>query len=545
MFRLDALNSFVAGAIGLFFLLTLIYSFGFMRGKKRLIEYYAYIVLTFAASLGVVLADNLIWLLGLWGFLGLTLYLLISLGSDTSGAVAKKTLIMVGGSDALMILGIGLVYVLSGTWQMHQVRLQLNNGLAVLAYICIALACFAKAGAMPLHSWIPACAESAPLPVVAYLPASLDKLLGIYLLARASLDLFVMNSAANIFLMATGAVTIIAAVMMAMVQHNLKRLLGYHAVSQVGYMVLGIGTGLPVGIAGGLFHMLNNAIYKACLFLTAGNVEHKTGTVDLDKLGGLAKVMPLTYISTLIASIAISGIPPFNGFFSKWMIYQGLIEQLRITNYALRITVVFCLVAAMFGSGLTLASFMKLLHAVFLGQPANRQTGRPANEVSPTMWLPCVLLASLCVIFGIFATQIPLRYFILPAIGSVTYIGAWFAGLSTLFIVIALVLGLIALNLKGLKPALRQDSVFCGGEALDFSQNRVSGTDFYLTVKEYGILKAVYKKAESGFFDLYEQAKVLVFAVGRFFQYLHNGILPTYIVWTLLGMIVLFFVLVR
>ena len=375
-FRLDSLNSFVVLAIGLFFVLTVIYSARFMKGRSGLIQYYLYIILTMIASIGAVLANNLILLLVLWGFLGLTLYLLINMGQDNAGMAAKKTFIIVGGSDALLLLGIVIVYHLAGTLQMDSVRLELNNGLVVLAYLCIAIACFAKAGAMPFHTWIPDCAETAPLPVVAYLPASLDKLLGIYLLVRISLDLFVMNSAMNILLMLVGAFTIIAAVMMALIQHNMKRLLGYHAISQVGYMVLGIGTGNPIGIAGGIFHMLNNSIYKQALFLISGNVEQKTGTTDLDKLGGLFRTMPVTYVCALIASLSISGVPPFNGFVSKWMVYQGLIGQLQTTNYPLRIMIVISLTAAMFGSGLTLASFMKLIHATFLGQRANGPTGQ-------------------------------------------------------------------------------------------------------------------------------------------------------------------------
>ncbi len=545
-FRLDQLNSFIILAIGLFFILTILYSLRFMKGKEKLLRYYVCLILTAVASLGVVLADNLVLLLGLWGFLGLTLYLLISMGADASGAVAKKTFIIVGGSDALMMLGIGIIYALSGTFQMHQIKLELNSALAVLAYICIALACFAKAGAMPLHSWIPDCAEVAPVPVVAYLPASLDKLLGIYLLARISLDLFVMNAAMNVFLMVVGAITIIAAVMMAMVQHNMKRLLGYHAVSQVGYMVLGIATANPVGIAGGIFHMLNNAIYKACLFFTAGNVEHTTGTTDLDKLGGLSDSMPFTYICALIASLSISGVPPFNGFFSKWMIYQGLISGLQVTGSRIQaIITVLCLVAAMFGSALTLASFMKLLHAAFLGQRTSPQARKPKNEVYWTMWLPCIVLAALCVIFGVFAMQVPLKYFILPATGGVSFTGTWFAGPSTLLITIALGLGFLVIRFKGLKPLVRRDTVFTGGEAINFAENKVSGTDFYLTVKEFRILRVIYRKAEAGLFDIYEQGKNLVFGIGKFLQYLHNGVLPTYLVWTLLGMIGLFFALMR
>ena len=131
----------------------------------------------------------------------------------------------------------------------------------------------------------------------------------------------------SLVLAAIGAATILIAVMVAMVQHNLKKLLSYHAISQVGYMVLGIATGTPVGIAGGLFHMLNHAIYKCCLFLCGGAAEQAAGTPELDRMGGLGKKMPITFITCLVAALSISGIPLFNGFVSKWMVYQGVINM--------------------------------------------------------------------------------------------------------------------------------------------------------------------------------------------------------------------------
>lgn len=547
--KLDNLNSFVVLAIGLFSVLTVIYSSKFMSGRRGLIQYYVYIILTAAVSIGAVLSNNLILLLVFWGFLGLTLYLLINMGDDASG-IAKKTFIIVGGSDALMLLGIGIIYYLTGTFQMDKIKIPLNTTyylLPTFAYLCIAVACFAKAGAMPFHSWIPDCAKHAPVPVVAYLPASLDKLLGIYLLARISLNLFVMNEALNIFLMLIGAFTIIAAVMMALVQHNMKRLLGYHAVSQVGYMVLGIGTGTPIGIAGGIFHMLNNAIYKSCLFFTSGNVEYRNKTSELDELGGLAKVMPLTYLSALIASLSISGVPPFNGFFSKWMVYQGIIQHATgSTLQALRLISLLCLAAAMFGSALTLASFMKLIHATFLVQSKNSTNSKQSkNEASWQMWLPCAILAIICVIFGVFANQIPLKYFILPVIGEITFIGTWSTGLSTLLIIVGLVLGIIIFKLKGLRPALREDKTFTGGEDMDLKDSLVTGTEFYNTIREVGLLSALYKKAETGLFDIYEQGKKSIFSISGALQYLHNGVLPTYLVWYLLGVLGLFLVLLK
>jgi len=545
-FNLDSLNGFVVLGIGVFSLLTLIYSSRFMKASTQQVQYYTYVILTAIVSIAAALCNNLILLAVCWGFLGLTLYLLINIGGKDCATIAKKTFIIVGGSDALMLLGIGIIYKLTGTFQMDKMSISFDSGaLPIIAYVSIAIACFAKAGAMPFHSWIPDCAQSAPVPVVAFLPASVDKLLGIYLLARISLDLFVMNEALNIFLMAIGAFTIIAAVMMALVQHNMKRLLGYHAVSQVGYMVLGIGTGTPIGIAGGIFHMLNNSIYKQALFLTSGNVESKAGTANLDKLGGLSKSMPITYIVALIASLSISGVPPFNGFVSKWMIYQGLIGQLQVQSFRLQAVTILCLLAAMFGSGLTLASFMKLMHATFLGQRSKEAKVQKAEEVSWTMWAPAAALAAICIIFGVFANQIPLKYFILPAVNGVTFMGTWYAGLSTLLIIAGLILGVLVFKLKGIRPAIRQDNPFIGGEPLALEESRVTGTDFYNTIKEFGFFKAAYKRAEKGAFDCYEQGKAFIFGIGKILQYLHNGVLPTYLVWTLLGMVILFFVLVK
>ncbi len=548
-FRSDNLNGFIGLAIGLFAVLTLLYSVKFMAGHRRLIEYYACIVLTAVASLLVIFSNHLIILLASWGFLGLTLYLLINMGDDKASAAAKKALIIVGGTDALMLLGIGIIYYLTGTFQMDKIKISLSsNGflLPLCAYLCIAVACFAKAGAMPFHSWIPDCAQSAPVPVVAYLPASLDKLLGIYLLARISLDLFVINNAIiSIILMLSGAFTIIAAVMMALVQHNMKRLMGYHAVSQVGYMILGIGTANPIGIAGGIFHMLNNAVYKSCLFFSGGNVEYRANSSELDQLGGLARVMPLTYISCLIASLSISGVPPFNGFVSKWMVYQGIINNWQMAENRWQMIVpILCLIAAMFGSGLTLASFMKLIHAVFLGQPQAKQRAN-LKEVAWQMWVPCITLAIICVVFGVFANQLPLKYFILPAVAGVGFSGAWYAGFSTLLIIIGLALGLFIFKFSKEKLNLRQDRAFIGGEDMDLRIHPVTGTEFYNTVSEFGALKKIYSRAEAGFFDIYEQGKKLISAAGKVFQYLHNGILPTYLVWMLLGMLGIFFILLR
>ncbi len=542
-FRIDSLAGFVTLFIAFFGAVTALYSTGFLRGRKNIDAYgmyYPYILAVISASIGAVLANNLIVFIGFWGFLGFLLYLLIAIEGEKSKEAAKKAVIIIGGTDALMIFGIAVMWKLAGTLNMDATIIQLNSSLAIFAFVLLALGAFAKAGAMPLHTWIPDSAEAAPLPVMAFLPASLDKLLGIYFLARLTLNLFVLevNSLMSQFLLVIGAVTIIAAVMMALVEHNMKRLLSYHAVSQVGYMVLGLGTANPIGIAGGLFHMVNNAIYKTTLFLTAGAVEKETGTTDLDSLGGLAKFMPVSFICCLIASLAISGVPPFNGFVSKWMIYQGIIDLGAAQN---KIWIVW-LSAAMFGSALTLASFMKLLFAVFLGQDGIKK-GAKIKEAPASMWIPMTILASLCVIFGIFAFQIPLHRFIMPSVSTnISYTGLWRPGWAAGFICIGLAIGFIIYLIGNIRN-VRAVEPFIGGETLS-NEVRPTGTEFYNTISDMPLLGRIYKMANDKVFDIYDESKKALSFLTAGLQRLHNGILPTYLAWCLLGMVILLLILI-
>jgi formate hydrogenlyase subunit 3/multisubunit Na+/H+ antiporter MnhD subunit len=313
----------------------------------------------------------------------------------------------------------------------------------------------------------------------------------------------------------------------------MKRLLGYHAVSQVGYMILGIATGCPIGIAGGLFHMLNNAIYKSCLFMSGGNVEKRTGTTDLAKLGGLARQMPVSFACFLVAAFSISGVPPFNGFVSKWMIYQGIIESASPRNPLW----ILWLVTAMFGSALTVASFMKLIHAIFLGRSA--RDFKMVDEVGFSMLLPVVVLAAVCFIFGVFAFILPLPLWIVPSLGfTLTYIGMWSPVAAAVLIMIGILVGTALYSVFRRREFRAVDS-FAGGEEMD-SLERVTGTEFYNTLKDIRAIGALYEKEEKGGFDIYAAGKRSIYSFAKIFQSLHNGVLPTYLVWCLLGMMVMF-----
>lgn len=417
-------SGFILLAVAGFAFLVSLYSISFMTGRPRTNQFYSYLLISLGMVNGAVLADNLILVLFFWeGLLG-TLFGMVAIGREGAFKTATKAFIIVGITDLCMMLGMALTGYLA-----HQAgaekylslstiaSLHLSaSGLGAIAMILLMIGAISKAGSMPFHSWIPDAAVDAPLPFMAFLPASLEKLLGIYFLARISLDLFHVapDSGLSMMMMIIGALTILLAVMMALVQKDYKRLLSYHAISQVGYMVLGVGTAIPIGIVGGLFHMINHAMYKSCLFLTGGAVERQTGTTDLGRLGGIAGKMPVTFACFFIAAAAISGMPPLNGFYSKELIYDAALERNPLFY-----------LAAILGTFLTAASFLKLGHSAYFG---GRKEHTAATKEAPlAMLVPMIVIAAGCVLFGL-NNALPLEKLIQPILGGQiehSFAGVW------------------------------------------------------------------------------------------------------------------------
>ena len=520
-------------------LIILIFS---LKGLDKSIERRFLILypMTIAFCNGVIVSINSIAFMIFWGLSGLTLYLLGLLGQtiDTPKTI-KKTFILIGGSDAFLIMGFAIVAYLMPAlgWSLNNPQLILADTLSYLAFFFLLIAAFTKAGGFPFHTWVPDFAKDAPVESAAFLPASLDKFLGIYLLARLVTSWFVIGFEINLIIITLGSLTIITAVMMALYQHNGKKLLGYHAVSQVGYMIMGIGSGSVLAFAGGLFHMINHTIYKSCLFLSFGSVEKKTGTSELDDLGGLGKKMPITFTCSLIAALSISGIPPFNGFFSKWMIYQGMFEKIKDISQGYQIWFLICLVLALFGSALTLASFMKFIHAAYLGKrpsTLDNITEAPFNQ-----WLANSLLAFLCVVFGLFAVQIPLNIFIYPSLPALnmsvpSFIGMYNPALILFMMGIVFLVGWI---LFAFTAKIRYDNVYLGGSAPE-EKFRIVGTEFYNEIKNMSPLKSVYNWAEKKYFDLYEIFAKGTFKLSGVFQEAHQGYLQLYVLYIIAGLVI-------
>ena len=536
--NIDNLAKLIVLFVCFFSVLIILYSLVYINKAKNIRNYYTYILLTLGASACAVLADNLILFITFWGFLGLTLYKLIKGYDEESSAAAKKSLILIGASDGFMIFGMAVLWKIGQTMEISQLKVETNNYLNVISFFSLLIGSFTKAGAFPFHTWIPDYTKKAPASSSAYLPASLDKLLGIYFMVRICRDMFIVNQWLTLILLIIGILTIIIAVMMALIQHNYKKLLGYHAVSQVGYMVTGLGLGTPLGIAGGLFHMINHALYKSGLFLVAGSIEKRTGKEDLDDLGGLSRAMPLTFISALVFALSISGIPPFNGFASKWTIYQGIIDFGKEPGVANRLWIIW-LSLAVIGSALTLASFVKFITGVFLGRA--RKEFNDVKEVSIAMWLPQVILALLCVGFGVFATNLVIPKIFVPIVGDVQFTGSWNSATISFLVLISIILGIfiyLAGNIKNFRTA---DS-FIGGEKLQ-EETGFSSTEFYNTIANQNIFSFIYKKAEEKWFDIYHIFRSMILWLFSRFSKVHNGVLSNYALWVFVGLIIMLILL--
>jgi len=541
---IDQMSAFSLAFIQLLSFIILLFS---LKGVQVDIQKPFFILFPFtvAACNGVVLSVHGISFMMFWGVSGIALFLFALLGrTKESSQTAFKSIMLIGGSDALLVLGFAVFYVMQtqSGWSLTGAPIPLTGGMAYLSFVLLGIAAFAKAGGFPFHTWLPDFAKDAPVESAALLPASLDKLIGIYLLARMFTTLFTVNMLTHLVVFTLGALTVIIAVMMAMNQHNGRRLLGYHAVSQVGYMIMGVAGGSVLAFAGGLFHLVNNTIYKSSLFLTLGSVEKQTGTNDLDDLGGLARNMPITFLMALIGALSISGIPPFNGFFSKWMIYQGVLEWARDAAPGYQLWILVCLVLAIFGSALTLASFMKFLHAIYLGK--QQEKFKDIKEAPANQWLATGLLSVLCVVFGLFGAIVPLKLFIFPAMQDVGLTGPAFIGdyqpvmLFVMFF-IAFALGMV---IYAATRKVRFDNVYLGGMS-PLEKFRVSGTAFYNEIRTMRGLKGIYDAADKHAFDAHDIGEKSTLAFGRVFQGAHTGLLQLYVLFIVAGAAIVLLIL--
>ncbi len=416
-FRLDPLGAFFLIVIGVGAIPASIYAIGYtrLRGEEHPNRVLECMLNLFLLTMSlVVMACNVVTFLICWEAMSLTSYLLI-ISEDQSRDTLSAGNWYAGMAHAgFALIAASLLLAAVGTQNMSfaEIRgLGLTPGLKDAVFLLALLGFGSKAGLVPLHVWLPRAHPAAPSHVSAIMSGVMVKL-GIYGLIRVSLDLLGGGPPWwGGIVLSIGVVSALLGVLYALMQHDLKRLLAYHTVENVGIISMGVGLALifrshglaalaALALTAALFHTLNHAGFKGLLFLGAGSVLHATGTRDIEKMGGLIRGMPVTAACFLVGAAAISGLPPLNGFASEWMLFQSLLAGIWIPHSFA--TAMLALTTGMLAltAGLAAACFVKAFGIPFLAIPRSDQA-KNALEVPGTMRFGMLFLAALCVLLGI------------------------------------------------------------------------------------------------------------------------------------------------
>ena len=478
---LSVLFAFMGACIGG---LVLLYSIGYMAHDKSATRFYAIMLVFIGGFIALVYCANLFIFYLCWELVGLCSFTLVGFWYTNREAVngARKVLLMTHIAGYGLLAGILILYHRAGSalWTDPNVTRNFTGGIFALMLVALV----AKSVQVPLHTWIPE-AMAAPTPVSALLHSACYVTSGVYLAARMH-SFGVWPAAWGESLMWIGTVTMAVGVMYAMVQTDLKRMLAFSTVSQIGYMMMGLGIGTPLAITAALLHCLNHAFFKGGLFLTAGSVQHAAGTRDMNQLGGLAQKMPRTTLSWLIGVGSMMGIPLMSGFASKWMLYAAALQA----GWAVPAMVAW---AASLG---TVFLGAKATSAVFLGPPTEHT--KDAHESPPTMVWGMGFLAAGSVVLGV-APQLAVNYFLNPillALGMGAGVHVTWLGLSAdagsfsstgglVLALVSLVVGggiyVVAYAARpvasGAAMAGAGGGIFTGGEPLS-DQGRLTAGDF-------------------------------------------------------------------
>lgn len=423
--EVDALSLFFGLIVTVAVMVSGVYSFTYMANDDSQVNFYTLFLMLGGAVLGLVLSGDLFNVFVMVEIMTFTAVALTAFRNDYEGALegAFKYLVVGSIGSTSILVGTILVYANLHTLNMAQVAALAPthmNGTMVTAFAFLFVGFATKAFLFPFQPLAADAHAVAPASISLMISGVLTKC-GVYGIIRLTYCLFqnIGQTAVSCLVTGFGCVTMFICVTMAFNQHNFKRLLAFHSISQVGYVITAVGLGSALGLSAGLFHAVNHTLFKGLLFLVAGAVQHQTGSLDLDSLGGLSKKMPRTTLLFLVGAASISGLPPFNGFASKWMIYQAAFAKAGETGSFFYLAA--CLVA-LITSVLTLASFIKVAQSVFFGQlPA---ACRNVQDCPALMRLPMWVLAALCAALGILPTAFA-NGFLKPAAGAALGVQAY------------------------------------------------------------------------------------------------------------------------
>ncbi|MDR6121007.1 MULTISPECIES: NADH-quinone oxidoreductase subunit L [Bacillaceae] len=389
-FEVNQLNALMLFIVSLVSFLVHTYSKGYMHGDERFPVFYAYLGLFTFAMLGLVLSPNLLQTYIFWELVGVGSFLLIGFYfyKEEAKAAAKKAFIMTRIGDVGLFIGMSLLFWETKSFEYSDIFAAVEAGkisptMITLTAILIFIGAVGKSGQFPLHTWLPDAMEG-PTPVSALIHAATMVAAGVYLVA-ALFPLFLASQTALLTIAVIGAFTAIFAASIGLVQTDIKRVLAYSTVSQLGYMMLALGS---AGYVAGVFHLMTHAFFKALLFLAAGSVIHAVHTQNIEEMGGLWKKLKLTGPLFLIGTLAISGVPLFSGFFSK--------DEILVAAWEGGHPVLFLL--ALIAAFMTAFYMFRLFFLVFTGEARGDQ--KHVHESPSNMTFPMILLGVLAVVAG-------------------------------------------------------------------------------------------------------------------------------------------------
>jgi len=406
---MDGFTVLVLCIINIIGFLSVFYSISYIKRFTSENLFYALFCLMTGGMNGVVLSGDLFNIFVFLEISVIAAYALVAFGVEKNELEASFKYQVLGGLASFLILfAVGLIYWKTKTLNIADIKEVFKTGYDRPFYVFVELLILCgfglKAAIIPFHAWLPDAHSSAPSPISAMLSGVLIKAVGIYVIIRLFFNMFEINESMAILITTLGTLSMCIGVFLAIGQWDIKRLLAYHSISQMGYVVLSAGIGMilisrgerssitALAVAGGLFHLVNHAAFKGLLFLNAGAIEYTIGTRDLKEMGGLAKSMPATSATSFIASMSISGIPPFNGFFSKLIIIIAAIMAKFYLLAALAVIV----------SIITLASFLKFQRYAFYNKKDNIND-RSIKEVPFPMIFSMIIMSLLCIILSLLA----------------------------------------------------------------------------------------------------------------------------------------------
>jgi len=389
---LSTLFGLVIAGIGTF---IIVYSGGYLKGHVHQGRFFSFMFLFMGAMFGVVLADNLITLFIYWELTSITSFLLIGFdhARQASRRAALQALIVTGGGGLSLLAGLILMMLATGETSMSGILAKgslASHVLYVPILITVLGGAFTKSAQFPFHFWLPNAME-APTPVSAYLHSATMVKAGVYLLMRVHPvlgDTALWTTILPVF----GGVTLLVGTLLALRQTDLKLILAYTTVASLGLMVMLTGTSLPVAIEGAVLYLFAHSLFKGCLFMVAGTVDHETGTRDITGLGGLRRLMPITFAAAFVAAWSMGGLPLTIGFIGKETMYHALAHGEG--------SAIFVLVVAILGNAMMFAAGFAVATLPFFG--ATRETPKKAHEGPAMLWLGPVVLSALGVVTLVF-----------------------------------------------------------------------------------------------------------------------------------------------